>query len=227
MENNILTELKEKLSKKNLEESTKSNKLTEVFEEIADILLKKVAIRKGDKAYYIREIEFYLYNDQHRDIITYPRTCEAGQWYFHSSGVDISFESYVKTNENEYGLFQPVLDKDSFFGGILIRQIYPADKAPADAAKCRLDGPHKVEWELFDKFDAFNEVQDFPHFVACEHEVNIIKAFERRNILPSNKTAEEKVKSILDYNYYESEIPEDDLVKAFKEYKEATYRYTI
>ena len=222
-ENNILEDLKKMLGKENL--STKDNKTA--FDELAEYLLKKVAIRKGDKTYYIKEIEFYLYNDRHRDIITYPRTCEAGQWYFHSSGVDISFESHVKTDDNEYDLFQPILDKDSFFGGILIRQIYPADKAPADVAKCRLDEPHKVEWELFDKFDAFNEVQDFPHFVACEHEVNIIKASERRNILPSNKTAEEKVKSILDYNYYKNDIPEDDLVKAFKEYKEATYRYTI
>lgn len=221
--NDILEDLKKMLGKENL--STKEPKTA--FDELAECLLKKVAIRKGDKTYYIKDIEFYLYNDLHRDIITYPRKCEAGQWYFHSSGVDISFESYVKTDDNEYDLFQPILDKDSFFGGILIRQIYPADKTPADAAKCRLDGPHKVEWELFDKFDAFNEVQDFPHFVACEHEVNIIKVSERRNILPSNKTAEEKVKSILDYNYYKSEIPEDDLVKAFKEYKEATYRYTI
>lgn len=221
--NDILEDLKKMLGKENL--STKEPKTA--FDELAECLLKKVAIRKGDKTYYIKDIEFYLYNDLHRDIITYPRKCEAGQWYFHSSGVDISFESYVKTDDNEYDLFQPILDKDSFFGGILIRQIYPADKTPADAAKCRLDGPHKVEWELFDKFDAFNEVQDFPHFVACEHEVNMIKVSERRNILPSNKTAEEKVKSILDYNYYKSEIPEDDLVKAFKEYKEATYRYTI
>lgn len=227
MANDILTELKEKLGKKELLRNIACKGQYCTFYEIASILLNKVAIRKGDKTYYIKDIEFYLYNDFHRDIITYPRKCEAGQWYFHSSGVDISFESYVKTDNNEYDLFQPILDKDSFFGGILIRQIYPADKTPADAAKCRLDGPHKVEWELFDKFDAFNEVQDFPHFVACEHEVNIIKVSERRNILPSNKTAEEKVKSILDYNYYKSEIPEDDLVKAFKEYKEATYRYTI
>lgn len=43
------------------------------------------------------DIEFYLYTSSHKDIITYPRNSEAGQCFFHSSGVDISFESNVDT----------------------------------------------------------------------------------------------------------------------------------
>lgn len=234
MANDILTELKEKLSRKNLEESTKSGKLTEAFEEIADILLNKVAIRKGDKEYWIKVIEFYLYNDEHKDISTYPRKCEAGQWFFHTSGVDISFESYVKTNDNEYGLFQPILDKESFFGGILIRQIYPAGKRPEDAPKYRLDGPHKVEWELFDQFDAFKELQKLPYLIPREYTSKKIYKYKRINLKPSRTTPQQKLRSILQDNYSLNSIPkgvwnipEEILLDAFNKYFEAEYRYTI
>lgn len=193
MANDILEELKGKLGKDNFAGCAAKGDYAAKFREIAEILLKKVAIRKGDKTYYIRDIEFYLYADNHRDIITYPRVCKAGQWFFHSSGVDISFESCVKTIDDEYGLFRPVLDKDAFFGGVLFRQLYPAGKAPEDAKKCRLDGPHKVEWELFDQFDAFNDVKDFPHRVACEHEVEVKNGTKRCNLLPSTKDAGQKV----------------------------------
>ncbi|WP_086268213.1 hypothetical protein [Campylobacter devanensis] len=52
------------------------------FDEIAKILLTKTKIVKGTREYYITDIEFYLYCDGHEDIITYPRNCEAGDWFF-------------------------------------------------------------------------------------------------------------------------------------------------
>lgn len=227
MANDILEELKGKLGKDNFAGCAAKGDYAAKFREIAEILLKKVAIRKGDKTYYIRDIEFYLYADNHRDIITYPRACKAGQWFFHSSGVDISFESCVKTIDDEYGLFRPVLDKDAFFGGVLFRQLYPAGKAPEDAKKCRLDGPHKVEWELFDQFDAFNDVKDFPHCVACEHEVEVKNGTKRCNLLPSTKDAGQKVGDILKYSYAASEVPEVELVSSFTDFMNEKYRFTV
>ena len=227
MASDILEELKRKLGKDNFADCAVKTDYVTKFKEIAEMLLKKVAIRKGDKTYYIRDIEFYLYADNHRDIITYPRVCKAGQWFFHSSGVDISFESYVKTIDDEYGLFRPVLGEDAFFGGVLIRQLYPAGKAPGDAKKCRLDGPHKVEWELFDQFDAFNEVEDFPRLVACEHEVEVKDGTKRCNLLSSTKDAGQKVGDILKYNYAASEVPEVELVSSFTDFMNEKYRFTV
>ena len=227
MASDILEELKGKLGKDDFADCAVKTDYVTKFKEIAEMLLKKVAIRKGDKTYYIRDIEFYLYADNHRDIITYPRVCKAGQWFFHSSGVDISFESYVKTIDDEYGLFRPVLGEDAFFGGVLIRQLYPAGKAPGDAKKCRLDGPHKVEWELFDQFDAFNDVKDFPHIVPCEHEAKVEDGTKRVNIRPKGKSEAWKVGDILKYNYAASEVPEVELVSSFTDFMNEKYRFTV
>ena len=242
MEKGVLSELKEKLCKDNfakcMVKETDENKFEDYenkFEEIAEILLNGVAIKKGDKKYHIKEIEFYLYNNQHRDIFTYPRICKAGQWFFHSSGVDLSFESCVETADDEYGMFRPVLlDENAFFGGVLIRQIYPADKAPEDAKKYRLDGPHKVEWELFDKFGAFTEMQKLPYLVSREHCSKTINKYKRINLKPSGKTAEQKLKSILDENYKiknlsdeNLKVKQDVLVDLFNEFFEAKYRFTV
>ena len=220
-------DLRKLLGREKLDRCVTDAACQETFKEIADILLNKTAIRKGHKVYYIKDVEFYLYRDSHRDIITYPRVCEAGQWFFHSSGIDISFESYVKTCPNEYGLFQPVLDSRSFFGGVLLRQIYREGTSSEDTKKYRLDGPHRVEWELFDKFDAFNDVKDFPYLMPREDGKNEIKASVRQNLLVAGKTPEQKVGDILNYNYYACEIQRNELVTSFCQYKDAQYRCTI
>ena len=43
------------------------------------------------------DIEFYWFSKNHKDTITYPRNCNAGDWFFHNSGVDLAFDSYVST----------------------------------------------------------------------------------------------------------------------------------
>lgn len=185
-------DLRSKLTKDSLRNEILQNGYQKTFDKIAEILLNKVAIRKGKKIFYIKDIEFYLYENNHRDIITYPRICKAGQWFFHPSGIDISFESSVEVNSNDYELFQPILREDAFFGGVLIRAIYPADKAPSDACKYNLDGPHKVEWALFDSFDAFNEVTDFPHLIECEHKIEYITKVRKNLKLKGNDYRKKK-----------------------------------
>lgn len=226
MEEDVLHDLRSKLTKDSLIKGRNNGGYQKVFDDIAKILLNKVAIRKGKKIFYIKDIEFYLYENNHRDIVTYPRICKAGQWFFHPSGIDISFESSVDVKSNDFELFQPILREDAFFGGVLIRAIYPADKAPSDACKYNLDGPHKVEWALFDSFDAFNEVTDFPHLIECEHKIEYITKV-RKNLKPKENDYRKKIETILN-SYYENRlISKDEWINVYKCFENKTYRYTV
>lgn len=227
MEKDVLQNLRLKLTKDSLRNEILKNGYQKTFDKIAKILLNKVAIRKGEKIFYIKDIEFYLYENNHRDIVTYPRICKAGQWFFHPSGIDISFESSVDVKSNDFELFQPILREDAFFGGVLIRAIYPADKAPSDACKYNLDGPHKVEWALFDSFDAFNEVTDFPHLIECEHKIEPIKKDVRKNLKLKENDYRKKIETILN-SYYENRlISKDEWINVYKCFENKTYRYTV
>ncbi len=226
MEEDVLQDLRSKLTKDSLIKGRNNGGYQKVFDDIAKILLNKVAICKGEKIFYIKDIEFYLYENNHRDIITYPRICKAGQWFFHPSGIDISFESSVDVKSNDFELFQPILREDAFFGGVLIRAIYPADKAPSDACKYNLDGPHKVEWALFDSFDAFNEVTDFPHLIECEHKIEYITKV-RKNLKLKENDYRKKIETILN-SYYENRlISKDEWINVYKCFENKTYRYTV
>lgn len=228
MEEDVLQDLRSKLTKDSLRNEILQNGYQKTFYEIAKILLNKVAIRKGEKIFYIKDIEFYLYENNHRDIVTYPRICKAGQWFFHPSGIDISFESSVDVKSNDYELFQPILRDDAFFGGVLIRAIYPADKAPSDACKYNLDGPHKVEWALFDSFDAFNEITGFPHLIEHKHEHEIEPIPNvRKNLEPKGHDYRKKVETILNYYYEDSPVSIDEWINIYKSFEDKTYRYTV
>ena len=48
----------------------KTSDIEERFEQIAKMLFESFAIQKGEKKYLFKEIEFYFYNKNHRDIIT-------------------------------------------------------------------------------------------------------------------------------------------------------------
>lgn len=228
MEKDVLQDLRSKLTKDSLRNEILQNGYQKTFYEIAKILLNKVAIRKGEKIFYIKDIEFYLYENNHRDIVTYPRICKAGQWFFHTSGIDISFESSVDVKSNDYELFQPILREDAFFGGVLIRAIYPADKAPSDACKYNLDGPHKVEWALFDCFDAFNETTNFPHLIEHkhEHEIKLIPNV-RKNLKHKENDYRKKIETILNYYYEDSPVSIDEWINIYKSFEDKTYRYTV
>lgn len=228
MEKDVLHDLRSKLTKDSLRNEILQNGYQKTFYEIAKILLNKVAIRKGEKIFYIKDIEFYLYENNHRDIVTYPRICKAGQWFFHTSGIDISFESSVDVKSNDYELFQPILREDAFFGGVLIRAIYPADKAPSDACKYNLDGPHKVEWALFDCFDAFNETTNFPHLIEHkhEHEIKLIPNV-RKNLKHKENDYRKKIETILNYYYEDSLVSIDEWINIYKSFEDKTYRYTV
>lgn len=156
------------------------------FHSVAEVLLNHVLIAKKEKLYEITEIEFYLFSPEHPDVITYPRQIKGGQWFFHQSGVDLSFNS----NAN-------------LFGGILIRGI----REHKDGAKAII-GPMNCVDELWDNFDAFNAEQEtYPHIVESEKPLQK-KITEHPRWIPvsSGQTREDKIEKWI------KRLPEADRV---------------
>ena len=83
-----MNELEDKL--RNIDWSCLQNS----FSSIAKTLMGKYIIKKGNSRYRIVEIEFYAFSNSQKDYITYPRATDAGQWFFHQSGVDLTFDSH-------------------------------------------------------------------------------------------------------------------------------------
>jgi hypothetical protein len=105
------------------------------FSEIADILLFKSYIKTANKKYRILEIEFYFKNNKHNDNVTIERTEDAGMWWLHDYGVDLSF----KSDENK-----------KFYGGILIRSIIPLNDTSNQLNEEKaIYGPRNCCWYLF------------------------------------------------------------------------------
>ncbi len=131
---------------KQLDANSTEREIVSTFQEIAEMLFKGFHIVKGTQEYYFVDIEFYFCNKNHLDLITYPRQAEEGKWFFHQSGVDLTFESAYST----FGDCRVDTNKDFHYGGILVREVMKVN------SKEVFDGPYKCEWELFDMFDAFN-----------------------------------------------------------------------
>ena len=116
-----------------------------VFDVIANKLFRNYHIVKGDNTYDFLEIEFYFYSPNHRDLITYSRNGrKPGMWFFHMSGVDITFGSGDKTDN------RPLM-----YGGILIRSIVKTHGDGSVLPKY-ICGPMKCVDELFDYINAFD-----------------------------------------------------------------------
>lgn len=219
-----------------------ADKLHERFKEIADALLTKFAIQKGDQLFYITDIEFYYYTNDHKDFITYPRKCHAGEWFFHSSGVDIAFESNInfefvnKKKSDKYKQYKPVLNSTAEFGGILIRSIIPANGATFEGDAERLiDHPLNVSDFLFDHFDALKSDNRYPVLVECTSphrevkspEIRDIKALQDRNGTEKKIEREKKFENIKKYNYarIDDEVLNDNLERDFNDYLTKKLRY--
>jgi hypothetical protein len=139
-----------KTLKEKLEMVKSSEDFIKHMNDIAKSLLCDYQITKGKKCYDILEIEFYYFDKGHPDIITYPRTSESGDWYFHQSGVDLCFNSVVVRDEDTKGGKRQgtINPKSSHFGGILIRAIRRGDGT-------LFLGPLNTCNELFDRLNAF------------------------------------------------------------------------
>lgn len=140
-----------------------------LFQTIAEELMCNYVIQKGIQQYRIVEIEFYFYSRDHQDVITYPRYIDAGRWFFHSSGVDLTFKSNGVNN--------------ACFEGILIRGLYKL----YDKDRKYIFGPQKCVDELWNNLNAFDEagIKEYPvlkredekrfhsNLRKCERHINI------------------------------------------------------
>ena len=91
----------------------------ESIKSIAETLMNNFCIQCGDKNYYLAEIEFYYYDsnrfNQFWNEVTYERKgYEAGDLFYHLSGMDICFDSNLTKDKGK---------KVGYGGGILIRSI--------------------------------------------------------------------------------------------------------
>ena len=93
------------------------------FEQIAKMLFSYFAIQKGNIIYLFKEIEFYFYNKNHRDIITHPRVSKPLCWFVNDfGGIDLNFASNIKresrANSKGKNVEKYVLDDSAYFGFI-------------------------------------------------------------------------------------------------------------
>ena len=72
-----------------LNSSSTDPEIRDAFKDIAGDLFRNYHIEKSGKSYSIANIEFYFCNPKHPDIITYPRSINAGRWFF--QGKEILF----------------------------------------------------------------------------------------------------------------------------------------
>lgn len=223
-----MTGLKEKLT-------LDQNRDIEIqFREIAQALFqnyhveKKVKINEKEEniRYDFLEIEFYYFSKDHQDFTTYPRETEAGNWFFHASGVDIAFKS-EKTDcaiPKSKTRNRKMITSGSF-GGILIRSLL---KTMGGEKPQMIAGPYKCVDELFDTFDAFGiDPSYFPtlKWNEAKNEAIVIESCPRwippytdKNV--NKEKIERKRKELLER--YSSEKFEKE---NFEKFIGKTYRY--
>lgn len=104
---------------------------------IAEMLFNNFCIKCDNKTFRLAEIEFYYYkNDESSNNNfnldwnkeTYPRNKDAGEFFFHYSGMDICFQCHFEEKEKN--------DEFGEFGGILIRSLFDGDRIIAGPLFC-------------------------------------------------------------------------------------------
>ena len=190
-----------------LDASMNASDIEERFEQIAKMLFESFAIQKGETMYLFKEIEFYFYNKNHRDIVTHPRESKPLCWYVNDfGGIDLNFESKIKyenrLNSKGKNVKKYVLDDSAYFGGILIRQLINEDEGEL------LKGPFACA-ELFRNYEATgcSMNKDLP--ILVEHgngKAGDILPKHRVNLLSSKQNEVGKVNNIL-YQYHEDVQP--------------------
>lgn len=187
------------------------------FREIAEQLFRHFAIQQGEKIYLFKEIEFYFYNQHHRDIITHPRKSEPLRWYVNDfGGIDLNFASRIEYDKASKKF---MLDDNAFFGGILLRKLISEDGSE------ELNGPWACA-ELFRWHDAIGSDSAFPKLVEHDNgEVGFIKN-KRTNLLTGTKTVE-SVKKKIDYilSLYKEHPAKEGFYQDFTTFFDKPYQY--
>lgn len=193
------------------------------FEQIAKMLFERFAIQKCEKKYLFKEIEFYFYNKNHRDIITHPRVSKPLCWHVNDfGGIDLNFESKIKfenrLNSKGKNVKKYVLDESAYFGGVLIRHLKEVESGEI------LKGPLACA-ELFRCYDATVIDKDLP--ILVEHDNGMVGCIRkpRVNLLSSKQSVEDKVNNIL-YQYHDNaQSSKETLYQDFINFKDKPYGY--
>ena len=205
-----------------LDANMNTSDIEERFEQIAKVLFECFAIQKGETMYLFKEIEFYFYNKNHRDIITHPRESKPLCWYINDfGGIDLNFGSKIRyekrLNSNGKKVEKCVLDDSAYFGGILIRQLISEDGCEI------LSGPLACA-ELFRCHNATGVDKEFPVLVDNNAIVKYIRK-PRVNLLRSKQSVEDKVNNIL-YQYHDNvQSSKETLYQDFINFKDKPYGY--
>ena len=177
--------------------------IMQTFERIAEVLMNGCVIKFQNEEYRILDFEFYYYNKNHQDISVHPRNSESLCWYI-----------------NDFGGIDLKLTDESYFGGILIRQIQRLSD------NVIFDGPWKVA-DLFRILDATYQRQNNPVLVIKELQpIDFMKPEKRYNLLGSKKDPKAKA----DYNIQECFTEVSDSLKLTLEtelasFVDSPYRY--
>ena len=199
--------------------------IMQTFERIAEVLMNGCVIKFQNEEYRILDFEFYYYNKNHQDISVHPRNSEALCWYINDfGGIDLNFESkidYILVDKGKGKYYKYQLTDDSYFGGILIRQIM------RKSDNLIFDGPLKVA-DLFRILDATSQSQKNPILDIEDQSSKYFKESKKRhNLLGSKKDPKAKA----DYNIQECFTNVSDALKLtleteLKAFAESPYRYS-
>ena len=206
-----------------LDDIMNTSDIEERFEQIAKMLFESFAIQKGEMVYLFKEIEFYFYNKNHRDIITHPRVSKPLCWYVNDfGGIDLNFFSNIefdsRYNDKGKKVQKYVLDDIAYFGGILIRQLISEDGSEV------LTGPLACA-ELFRCHDATGVDKEFPVLVEKKNDIVGYIRKTRINLLRSNQSVEDKVNIILCQYHDNIQPPRETLYQEFLNFKDKLYGY--
>ena len=198
--------------------------IMQTFERIAEVLMNGCVIKFQNEEYRILDFEFYYYSKNHQDISVHPRNSEALYWYINDfGGIDLNFESKINKTQvvkNGKWSYKYELTDESYFGGILLRQIQRRTD------KVIFDGPWKVA-DLFRILDATSQRQNNPILVLKKLPAIDFKQPEKRyNLLGSKKDPKAKA----DYNLQEyfTDVPESlklTLETELASFADSLYRY--
>ena len=214
-----MKDLKQLLSQ--LDANSSADEIKSTFSKIAEILKNGCVIQYDEKEYRILDFEFYFYNKNHQDISVHPRKSNALCWYINDfGGIDLNFESQIERDENnEKWSFKYKLTDDSFFGGILIRQIQRLSD------KRVFDGPWKVA-DLFRVLNAVSQEQNNPILVRKQIDpIEFQEPMKRYNLL-GRHTAKDKADYILQECFMG--VPDSkrhDLAEKLSTFSESKYRF--
>jgi len=163
----------------NLEIINKENPFDD-FKRIASSLMNDNVLLVGENYYRFTELEFYYFEkDSHADIYSHqhPNQTTNEQWYFHRSGLDITFGS-----------------KD-VFGGILIRGV---KNLKGDEF---INGPILCVQELFKNLGAVNNSEKVSFYIQELPWDRMGSLIERQEIYSCQRVISQN-KNLPDFRFY-------------------------